>query len=63
MTKEEQNQIIKDTWVQNLQKETDIPSDIGDIYKNWVRGVVTAASQQLTQQAAQQQQAQQQEAS
>jgi len=47
MTKEEQNQIIKDAWVRNLRKENDIPNDIGNIYKNWVIGKVKAASAQL----------------
>lgn len=62
MTKEEQNQIIKDAWVRNLQKETDIPENIGEIYKNWVRSIVIQASQQLTAEA-QQQTPQEQEAS
>lgn len=57
MTKEEQNQIIKDTWVRHLLKEGDIPEDIGLIYRNWVLGKVQEASSQLTAQgqAAQQQ--------
>ena len=65
MTKEEQNQIIKDAWVRNLRKENDIPNDIGNIYKNWVIGKVKAASSQLQepveQPAAQQQGKNQQE--
>ena len=36
MTKGEQNQIIKESLVRNLQKETEIPEDIGEIYKNWL---------------------------
>lgn len=47
MTKEEQNQIIKDAWVRHLQKETDIPVNIADIYKNWVLGKIAQASGQL----------------
>lgn len=47
MTKEEQNQIIKDTWTRNLQKETSIPDDIGETYKNWVRGLIQQASAQM----------------
>ena len=49
MTKEEQNQIIKDAWVRNLQKETDIPEDIGNIYRNWVLAKIQEASAQLIQ--------------
>lgn len=49
MTKEEQNQIIKDTWVRNLQKEKDIPEDIGSIYRNWLLGKIKQASDQLKQ--------------
>ena len=49
MTKEEQNQIIKDTWVRNLQKEKDIPEYIGNIYRNWLLGKIKQASDQLKQ--------------
>ena len=49
MTKEEQDQIIKDTWVRNLQKEKDIPEDIGNIYRNWLLGKIKQASDQLKQ--------------
>lgn len=49
MTKEDQNQIIKDTWVRNLQKEKDIPEDIGNIYRNWLLGKIKQASDQLKQ--------------
>ena len=49
MTKEEQNQIIKDDWVRNLQKEKDIPEDIGNIYRNWLLGKIKQASDQLKQ--------------
>ena len=49
MTKEEQNQIIKDIWVRNLQKEKDIPEDIGNIYRNWLLGKIKQASDQLKQ--------------
>ena len=49
MTKEEQNQIIKDVWVRNLQKENDIPEDIGNIYRNWLLGKIKQASDQLKQ--------------
>lgn len=61
MTKEEQNQIIKDAWVRNLRKETDIPENIGNIYKNWVIGKVKAANSQLQEPAQPAQPAQQQE--
>ena len=49
MTKEEQNQIIKDVGVRNLQKEKDIPEDIGNIYRNWLLGKIKQASDQLKQ--------------
>ena len=49
MTKEEQNQIIKDVWVRNLQKEKDIPEDIGNIYRNWLLGKIKQASDQVKQ--------------
>lgn len=49
MTKEEQNQIIKDAWVRSLQKEKDIPEDIGNIYRNWLLGKIKQASDQLKQ--------------
>ena len=58
MTKEDQNQIIKDAWVRNLQKENDIPENVGEIYRNWVLGKVQQASAQL-QQPAQPEQGQQ----
>lgn len=51
LTKEQQNQIIKDAWVRNLQKEDDIPSDIGNIYKNWLQSKINEASAQLQQPA------------
>ena len=57
MTKEEQNQIIKDAWVRNLQKTVNIPENIGNIYKNWLLGKIQQASQQMMQ--AQQTQGQQ----
>lgn len=47
MTKEEMNQIIKDSLVRNLRKENDIPANIGNIYKNWVISKIKAASAQL----------------
>ena len=49
MTKEEQNQIIKDVWVRSLQKEKDIPEDIGNIYRNWLLGKIKQAGDQLKQ--------------
>jgi hypothetical protein len=66
MTKEQQNQIIKDAWVRALQKENDIPENIGNIYKNWLLGKIKQASDQLKQPAqpeGDQQQQQQEEQS
>lgn len=62
MTKEEQNQVIKDAWVRNLRKETDIPENIGNIYKNWVISKVKSASAQLQEPIQQPEQAEQAEA-
>lgn len=47
MTKEDQNQIIKDALIRNLRKETEIPDDIGNIYKNWLLGKIQQAAPQL----------------
>lgn len=64
MTKEEQNNIIKDALTRNLRKENEIPEDIGGIYKNWLIGKIKQASAQLQQPAEQEQeQEQEQEAS
>lgn len=65
MTKQEQNQIIKDKWVEHLQRSDDIPESIGEIYKNWLIGKIQQASSQLTQVQGPQgeQQGQEQEAS
>ena len=51
MTKEEQNQIIKDKWVEHLQREDNIPESIGEIYRNWLLGKIQQASEQLKQPA------------
>ena len=51
MTKEEQNQIIKDKWVEHLQREDSIPESVGEIYKNWLLGKIQQASEQLKQPA------------
>lgn len=64
LTKEQQNQIIKDKWVEHLQREDNIPESIGEIYRNWVLGKIQQASEQLKQPAnseGDQQQQQQQE--
>ena len=51
MTKEDQNQIIKDKWVEHLQREDNIPESVGEIYRNWLLGKIQQASEQLTQPA------------
>lgn len=51
MTKEEQNQIIKNKMVEHLQREGDIPESIGEIYRNWLLGKIQQASEQLKQPA------------
>ena len=51
MTKEDQNQIIKDKWVEHLQCEDNIPESVGEIYRNWLLGKIQQASEQLRQPA------------
>lgn len=51
MTKEKQNQIIKDKWVEHLQREDNIPESVGEIYRNWLLGKIQQASEQLKQPA------------
>lgn len=51
MTKEEQNQIIKNKMVEHLQREDSIPESIGEIYRNWLLGKIQQASEQLKQPA------------
>lgn len=51
MLKEEQNQIIKDKWVEHLQREDNIPESVGEIYRNWLLGKIQQASEQLKQPA------------
>lgn len=51
MTKEEQNQIIKNKWVEHLQREDNIPESVGEIYRNWLLGKIQQASEQLKQPA------------
>jgi len=68
MTKERQNEIIKEALVSNLQKQVDIKVDIGATYAAWLQGKIKLASDQLTaigqaqeQQALQQAQGQEQQ--
>lgn len=51
MTKETQNQIIKNKWVEHLQREDNIPESVGEIYRNWLLGKIQQASEQLKQPA------------
>ena len=51
MTKEDQNQIIKDKWVEHLQREDNIPESVGEIYRNWLLGKIQQAIEQLKQPA------------
>ena len=51
MTKEEQNQIIKDKWVEHLQREDNIPESVGEIDRNWLLGKIQQAREQLKQPA------------
>lgn len=44
MTKERQNEIIKEAWVRNLQAEKDIPESIGNTYCLWIQGLIKQAS-------------------
>lgn len=65
MTLAEQNQIIRDAWVRNLQKQGNIPEDLGTIYKNWLKEKIKQAAEQLVekQPESQQNEQSQQEAS
>lgn len=58
MTKERQNEIIKEAWVRRLQSDLSIPDSIGETYSAWLQGKIKQASDQLTAigQAKQQQQ-------
>lgn len=47
MTKERQNQIVKDAMARSLRKRGSIPEDIGDTYRNWLNGVIRGATAQL----------------
>ena len=59
MTKEEQNQIIKDKWVEHLQREDNIPESVGEIYRNWLLSKIQQASDQLKQKQPEQEEEQQ----
>ena len=59
MTKEEQNQIIKDKWVEHLQREDNIPESVGEIYRNWLFSKIQQASDQLKQKQPEQEEEQQ----
>lgn len=61
MTKQEQNQIIKDSLVRNLQKTVNIPDDIGEVYRGWVLGLIQNSQSQLQQNQQQIEQQQPQE--
>lgn len=47
MTKQEQNQIIKDVWAKHLSQFKTIPEDIANTYSLWLRGIIKNASAQL----------------
>lgn len=44
MTKERQNEIIKEAWVRNLQAEKDIPESVGYTYSLWIQGLIKQAA-------------------
>lgn len=41
------NQMLKDNFQQQLQEVKNLPEDLAIGYKNWVRGLVKTASQQI----------------
>lgn len=47
MTKQEQNNIIKQVWTEHLQRTDDIPTDIANKYSLWVRGIIKTAVDRL----------------
>ena len=50
--------MLKENFQRQLQEITDLPEDLATGYKNWVRGLVKAASQQIASETAAPQQAQ-----
>lgn len=47
MTKQEQNDIIKNVWTQHLQRTDDIPKDIANRYALWVQSKIKTAIERL----------------
>ena len=47
--------MLKENFQRQLQEITDLPEDLATGYKNWVRGLVKAAAQQISNEAAPQQ--------
>ena len=45
------NQMLKENFQQQLQEVKSLPEDIAIGYKNWVRGLVKTASQQISAEA------------
>ena len=58
LSMQEINQMLKENFQRQLQEITDLPEDLAIGYKNWVRGLVKTAAQQLSNEAAPQEQAQ-----
>ncbi len=48
MTKQEQNDIIKQVWEEHLQRKDDIPKTLADNYSIWLRSIIKQAAGQLT---------------
>lgn len=48
MTKERQNDIIKEAWTRRLRAQLDIPESVGSLYSAWLQGKIKQASDQLT---------------
>lgn len=48
MTKQEQNDIIKQVWTKHLQRTDSIPEDLADRYSIWLRSIIQQAASMLT---------------
>lgn len=47
----EVNQMLKENFTRQLQEVKSLPEDLAMSYKNWVRGLVKTASQQIVAEA------------
>ena len=48
MTKQEQNDIIKQVWTEHLQRKDDLPADLADGYSIWLQALIKEAAPLLS---------------